>query len=55
MSVPQRAPSVDTSEDDKEWLVKNRLAGGENGDGVLNVRLPRTEKAKPKSVEVKVS
>lgn len=113
MAVAEWAPSVDISEDDKEWLVQADLpevrkedvkvtvedgvlsiAGerkfeqeekdkryhriersygsflrsfslpdGADGakvaaefkDGVLKVRLPKNEKAKPKSVEVKIS
>ena len=113
MTIAQWAPSVDISEDDKEWLVKTDLpevkkedvkVTVENGvltitgerkfekeekdkkyhrieraygnflrsfalpdaadgskvaaefkDGVLKVHLPKSEKAKPKSVEVKVA
>ena len=112
MTIAQWAPSVDISEDDKEWLVKTDLpevkkedvkVTVENGvltitgerkfekeekdkkyhrieraygnflrsfalpdaadgskvaaefkDGVLKVHLPKSEKAKPKAVEVKV-
>ena len=113
MTIAQWAPSVDISEDDKEWLVKTDLpevkkedvkVTVENGvltitgerkfekeekdkkyhrieraygnflrsfalpdaadgskvaaefkDGVLKVHLPKSEKAKPKAVEVKVA
>jgi HSP20 family protein len=113
MTITEWAPSVDISEDDKEWLVKADLpevkkedvkVTVENGvltitgerkfekeekdkkyhriersygnflrsfalpdaadgskvnaefkDGVLKVHLPKSEKAKPKAVEVKVS
>ena len=113
MTIAQWAPSVDISEDDKEWLVKADLPevkkedvkvtvengvltitgerkfekeekdkkyhriersygnflrsftlpeGADGGkvaaefkDGVLKVHLPKSEKAKPKAVEVKVA
>jgi HSP20 family protein len=61
MTVAEWAPLVDITEDDKEYLVKAEVPEVKKEevkvtvqDGVLRVHVPKSEKTKPKKVEVKV-